>query len=484
MLFTLIAESSYTNSIDITPANVVEFKNNQSSIEFTLPKTTDYQAAQSKYLYTFPKKIKSTQELSVLSFFNESNYILDKDTELEVLIAKDQEKRLHTKLISGTLILDTRLAKHSIQTIQVGNTFLKPFTNGIYIVSNLDGQIRLGAIQGSFSLGIYDQTGQLSNTLLIHRYQEVSYKGLLPIDTSAVSSLSSQRLIDTFRFSKFQNISEDISKSELFKLSFKGKSYTPDSDKVFTAKLNSLNFNQNKKNFLNIYPFYSSLDNSKKDILSNQSESLAEHLSEARTNYLDIVTNKPESLELLNQTANQNLDLLVGLSPTSNLNSLKIFLADLFSKDLNQDTSLKVALSLLEDINYGYDNRKPDISVRSEQVLSKVVSSPALANNNISDLTSLLVVLDNILETFDQSFSIEILQARETIISLISTKANDPELLNQIQARKLNYFQKVIDLAQEGKIEIAKAKRVAFFITDTLPEDIQQQYRNQINQLD
>ena len=481
---TLVAETSSNNVIDTSPSHVAEIKNNLDSLEFVLPQSSRQQTNQNRFLYTFPRRIISNQELSVISFFQETNYILDANTELEVLIAKNQEKRIHLNLISGSVIIDNRLANESIQTIQVGNTFLKPFTNGIYLLTKDGSNITLGSIQGSFSLGVYDSTGQLSNTYLIHRFQEVNYDSVLSPQNFKTNPLASRAYLDRFRFSNISSINEDLSKSRLFKLNFKGKVYTPTQSQGFFASLNALNFNQNKENFLNIYPFYRALEQAKQDILKNNSANLSEFLVQARETYLKIISEDPNTINLFNQTANQNINLMVGLSPESNLNALKIFLADLFSSQLDQSTSLKLALSLLEDINYGYDNRKPDIAVRSEQVLVKSVNAPALLQNELSDLTNLLIVIDNILETYDTAYSLEIFQARESVIKSITSKTQDPQILNQIQARKLNYFQRVLSLGQERKIDIPKAKRIAFYIADSLPEDLQQQYRNQINQLD
>jgi hypothetical protein len=478
----LALETSQANNLQTNPNYILKIESQPSDLLLGFQQQ-ELSQPNSNFIFNFPTQIQAQSELTAFNVMQDTRYIMDKDTELKTLIAKNSEKRFHSKLETGRLIFDTRQTTNSIQTIQVGNTFLKPFTNGLYYISKNQNQITIGSLQGSFTLGVYDSSGNLADTLLIHRYQEVSYDGFLNPDNLEIRSLSSVNFIDNFRFSKYLSIDSNVLQGELFKLTFKGKTIQANQSKSIQASLAPLNFNQNKENFLHVYPFYKKLEDAKQLIRSGNSESLTTTLVEARQIYNQTITDYPSSQTLFHETANKNLQLMSGLSPLSEYNTLKVFMADLFSSSLDSVTALKLSLSLLEDINYGYDNSKPDIAVRSEQVLRKVIQS-GLPEIEVSNKINLIVVIDNILETYPQSFTQDLFMARELISQDILSQTNDQDLVNQFEARKISFFQELIDLAQQGIIDKEKAKRIGFTIIESLPEDLQAQYRQDINQID
>lgn len=480
---TLIVESSNANNIQTTPDYLFRIESAPESFTFDFQDQADTTPT-SPFVFSFPQTIKSNQDLAVLNALKDTRYILSNQTELQTLKAIFSEGRFHSKLEEGQVIFDARQTSKSVQTIQVGNTFLKPFTNGIYYLSKNNNQYTIGSLQGSFTLGVYDGNGQLETTLLIHRYQEVNFEGSLDPRNIQVKSLSSNNLLDNFKFSEYYGLDQNVLEGELFQLTFKGKTVTPTDSKKIQASLSSLNFNQRKKNFLEVYPFYKKLEDAKQAIRRNQTDQVSLILAEARQIYTSSITENPESQSLYAETANANLELIAGLNPLSKYNILKIFLADTFSSSLDNVSGLKLALSLLEDINYGYDNSKPDISVRSEQVLSKVVESQGLQDVDLSNKVNLVIVIDNIISTYPQALTSQLFSARETIISQIQEDSIDDNLVAQLEAQKINFIQDTIDRAKSGVLDLDKAKSISFTIIKTLPDDLQDIYRQQLNQLD
>jgi len=333
-------------------------------------------------------------------------------------------------------------------------------------------------------LGVYNESGELSSTLLIHRYQEVSFEGRLDTQNPQVSSLSTSNFLDNFRFSEFYGIDQSVLEGELFSLTFKGKTVKATDSKSLQASLSSLNFNQRKKNFIEVYPFYKKLEDAKQAIRQGDADQVTNILAEARGIYTESITNNPESQSLYSETANANLQLISGLNPLSKYNILKVFMADTFSSSLDSVTALKLSLSLLEDINYGYDNSKPDISVRSEQVLARVISSQGLKDTEVSTKVNLLIVIDNIIDTYPQSLTTALFNSRESIVLALKEEADDQELINELEARKIQFIQDIISDTKDGKFEVEKAKDISFTIIKTLPEDLQETYRQELNALD
>jgi hypothetical protein len=470
------------NSIKTEPDYLFKIESEAETFELTFDEKTNI--AESNYIFNFPTRIKSNNDLSVINAFKDTRYILGQDTSLKTLIAKNEDKRFHTKLETGKVIIDARQTSQSTQTIQVGNTFLKPFTNGIYYISTKNGQTTIGSLQGSFTLGVYSSTGSLSNTYLVHRYQEVSFEGDLAPQNVEITSLSSNTFVENFQFSEYYNIDKSVLEGELFTLTFKGKTITPNSSSNWQASLNSLNFNQRKKNFLTVYPFYKKLEEAKSALKTNDTEQISQILSDAKTIYNNAITENPSSQSLFQETANQNLQLISGLNPLSKYNLLKVFLADTFSSSLDGVTALKLSLSLLEDINYGYDNSKPDIAVRSEQVLRKVITSSGLKDINSSEKVNLVVVMDNIIDTYPQGLTQTLFMARESVVNEILAQTNDQDLVNQFQARKITFLQDTIQNSKNSAIDIEKAKKLSFTIIETLPEDLQDTYRQELNAID
>lgn len=483
-LFTsLIFETTTANNLDATPDYLFRIESAPESFTFDFPDEENVTPV-SPFLFNFPQSIKSNQDLAVLNSFKDTRYILSEGTEIQTLKTIFSEGRFHSKLEEGQVVFDARQTSQSVQTIQVGNTFLKPFTNGIYYLSKIGNQYTIGSLQGSFTLGVYDSNGQLETTLLIHRYQEVNFEDNLDPQNIQVNSLSTNNLLDNFRFSEFYGLDQSVLEGELFRLTFKGKSITPTDNKSFQSSLSALNFNQRKKNFLEVYPFYKKLEDAKQSIRTNQSEDVSAILAEARQLYTSSITENPESQSLYAETANANLQLIAGLNPLSKYNILKIFMADTFSSSLDNVTALKLSLSLLEDINYGYDNSKPDISVRSEQVLSKVIESQGLKESDLPNKVNLVVVIDNIISTYPQALTSQLFSAREVMVSQIAEESLDENLVAQLEAQKVSFIQNTIDRAEDGEIDIDKAKDISFTIIQTLPADLQDTYRQQLNQLD
>ncbi len=483
LIVSLLVESSFANTVQSEPDYIFKIESQPSDFTLTFKDSEPAQPS-SNFIFNFPTSLKANNNLSVINSFKDTRYVLSQDTELSTLIARNDDQRLHTKLESGQLILDARQTSQSIQTIQVGNVFLKPFTNGIYYLSKSENNTTIGSIQGSFVLGVYGSNGSLQSTLLIHRYQEVNFGSFLDPNSVEVSSLSSNNFTDDFRFSQFYNIDQSVLEGELFTLTFKGKTLKATNSNPIQASLSPLNFNQRKENFLIVYPFYKKLEDAKQLIKANNTENLSQTLAEARQIYSAAITEDPTGQSLFRETANMNLQLISGLNPLSKYNSLKIFLADTFSNSLDSVTALKLSLSLLEDINYGYDNSKPDISVRSEQVLLKVISSSGLKEIQTSDKINLVVVMDNIIDTYPQSLTSTLFRAREQVVQEIMSETDDQDLINQFEARKITFIQEVINRAQSGDIEIEKAKNISFTIIETLPEDLQDTYRLQLNEID
>lgn len=486
LVTSLFIENSLASQKITEPDYILKTETNLENFQVLQQDKEEFQNIQSKFFFNFPKKIKTVDaELTHINLFKDTNLILGKNTTLETLIATSSDKRIHQKLEQGELIIDNRQTNQSVPSIQTSNVFFQPFTNGIYYISNKNGNVTLGAVQGSFLVGIFNSQGELSNKLIIHRNQQVDFPstGLNPNDLK-VSSLASIPHINKFKFSEFFSIDDSILEGELFQLVFKQRNITPQGSPSWQASFQAINFNQNKKDFLNIFPFYQKLEEAKMDIRTNQSKNLSNLLVESRQIYNDTITKFPDSAKKFNQTANQNLQLISGLSPLSDLNDLKIFLTDTFSQNLEPATALKTGLSLLEDINYGYDNSKPNISVKSEQVLNKVFASQGFKDLQVEDKVNLLVVIDNILSTYQASYTLELFQARELVASNILENIEDPALAESIQTSKINYLQEVIARGQSESIDSAKAKRIAFFLVDTLPEDLQADLRSQINNID
>lgn len=483
LFITLLVESSVANTTQSSPDYLFKIESSPEDFEFNFL-NSDNTTSNSEFIFDNPTKINSKSELSVLNAYKDTRYVMSQDAVLDTIIAKDQEKRFHTKLSDGQVILDTRQTSQSVQTIQVGNTFLKPFTNGIYYLSKNNESYRIGSLQGSFTLGVYNESGDLSSTLLIHRYQEVSFEGRLDIQNPQVSSLSTSNFLDNFRFSEFYGIDQSVLEGELFSLTFKGKTVKATDSKSLQASLSGLNFNQRKKNFIEVYPFYKKLEDAKQAIRQGDTDQVTNILAEARGVYTDSITNNPESQSLYAETANANLQLISGLNPLSKYNILKVFMADTFSSSLDSVTALKLSLSLLEDINYGYDNSKPDISVRSEQVLARVISSQGLRETDVPTKVNLLIVIDNIIGTYPQSLTTALFNSRETIVSALKEEADDQDLINELEARKVQFIQDIISDAKDGRFEVEKAKDISFTIIKTLPEDLQETYRQELNDLD
>lgn len=483
LVVSLLVESSFANSIKTEPDYLFKIESSTQSFDLSFRDKTS-ETASSDFIFNFPTSIKSNQDLSVINSLKDTRYILSKDTVLKTLLSKFDQRRFHTKLETGKVIIDARQTSQSTQTIQVANTFLKPFTNGIYYLSTKDGQTTVGSLQGSFTLGVYDDNGSLASTYLLHRYQEVSFDGSLDPQGVEVDSLSSTSFLDDFRFSEYYNIDKSVLEGELFTLSFKGKTITPNTPSSWQASLNNLNFNQRKKNFLTVYPFYKKLEEAKTALKANNTEQISQILSDAKSIYNNAITESPASQELFKETANQNLQLISGLNPLSKYNLLKVFLADTFSSSLDSVTALKLSLSLLEDINYGYDNSKPDIAVRSEQVLRKVITSSGLKDINPTEKVNLVVVIDNIIDTYPQALTQTLFQARESVVNEILVQTNDQDLVNQFQARKITFLQDIIQGSKNSTIDLEKAKKLSFTIIETLPEDLQGTYRQELNAID
>jgi hypothetical protein len=355
-----------------------------------------------------PKVILTNSQAGGLKLFDSTYMGLGQNTSLNTLIF--MKNRYHGVLNKGQLILDTKTSSSNV-TIQVGNASIRPYLNGLYYLSVIENEITIQVLNGNAELQIYSDSGELKRKIILSKYNQVK-----TFDSFAVEGdIKIEKPVkDNDFYTEISELipsnQEKITSDAVFTLNYKGQTIKPSTNNKLGSVFSSMSFNQKRKDYYSISPFYIELNNLiQKSLKLPVSEQDTLKLNEI---YLKEIANNINALKVFRVTLQEKYAYILSVNPDENLYQLKLYLLQYF----NSLPSAIIILSELDDLYVLYPDEK---LVQTNAIFDHL----KLITQDIgkADAQNILAILDNLAETTIQSNTRDLFELRNDISTKLTT---------------------------------------------------------------
>jgi hypothetical protein len=417
-----------------------------------------------------PKVLKTNNQKASFKVLNASYIGLDANTELRTLVYK--KNRFHAELINGSIIIDNQ-AESNLISFQVSNLLFNPYKNGIFAATFIDNQLTLQTLSGNLEVGVYDQEGKLKKRILLPKYSQVTAFDALPVEgeIEVKKPVSENELYKALLDSKLlPTLIAQIEKSNIFKLNYKGNEVLPENKLGFKAFLSNLSFNQNRKNYYDLYPFYLELNNIYQKSKTNPiSETQLQNLNRI---YIQQTVNNPTSADTFKANLNSGAPYLLSISPLEQLYPLKTKLVTIF--DLG--TPEQKTLTYLEDLYYLYSQDEQEVLIL--QIIENL-------NKEIGKLTTeqaknIIDVIDNLVEISLNANQAEIYDIRNSLFQ----KLDSPLDRTLFRTKTIQHLARLKTIYASSQLPVREIKLATESLVKSLDPQNQIEYQDFILELE
>lgn len=460
IIFTLITILALTLTITLeSKLNKFEFEKaqslfgsvNQSEIlvKYKIDEDfTEYNADKNK----LPLYIGASEE-ATFHAFEDAFLTLSENTELKTLTFNNN--KLHLLLQTGEVTLDTRLSNKPV-SVQVNNILVKPFQRGVIQISKIDGVITVASIKSQAKITQFNENGDQSEEYILPRAKQISFQGQL-----SASKWNPSKLL--YQAHDIVDLDSKIN----FTLKYKGESVLPDDTKGFLASITkSLTLNDNKREFLSLYPFIQNLNQAKTSLLKEDIAASKVDLANAKVTFDEETIKNASAINSYQSKITEISEKLVGLNADNRLNPIKAHIINNYLKLVDTNLYLNFALSFLEDSAIYFNNDKTvEAEIALKQAKTLIEMTPSLDDETKLDLST---IVENLLIEYPEA---NFTQTYELLFSLTETT----DYISQINRLK--------DYYEQNSLSIDKIKQSLTVLISKLDAADQRQFDDFLEEL-
>lgn len=403
---------------------------------------------------------------TVLKFLESSYLALAENTELRTLVFT--QKKFHAELIKGKVVLDNT-TESKVITLQTSNILIEPSPHAVFLVSNIDGQILVQVYSGLVNVGVYSNQGEF-----IRKIQLATLNSISAFDSFAevgeIEIVKPITVDDFFKFVVSENIipspEQKISINQVFSLTFKGRLITPNDSNWFSDLYSKLSFNQNFKDYISMYPFFAEINNYIE--LNNGSKLNQDNLNHSIVNkliqtYLDLSIKNPTAVLPLKNIINQKGLYILALTPESSIYALKEKMVPVF--DLSD--KYRETLFSIQDL---YSHYLSNNFLIIDSILTDIQES--LTSLNSEETRSVLILIDNLLETTPKANTPELYAIRNEFY----TNIKNPLERTVYRIKTIQHLERLSTMVESNTVSILQIKQSIEILVKTLDLKTQTEY--------
>ncbi len=413
-------------------------------------------------IFKAPKVLATEDQIAGFTVMDSAYVVLGPESTLNTL--KFLDDSYHGVLLEGSLLFDTSTELNKV-TFQTANLLVKPFPSGRFYLSKQDSQIQLNILSGNAEVEIYSETGQLQRTILLSSYNQISAFDALAVegDIEIEKPVKTVPLLeDALAQNLIPSVSSLIVNKDLFTINYKGENIKPESSNAVSGFLANLSFNQKRKDYYKILPFYIELN----ELLQKSTKSPITAQDTANLNqiYLAEISTDFSANAQFKDTLKKKYPYILAISPEDNAYELKLYLSEF----LNFVSPAQKIMTGLQDLYSLYPaNKIVTVSLVFEDINKQI---PSIGKKDAKDI---IAILDNIAETTIQANTKDLFDSRNLAFEKLTTTIEKV----QFRTKTKQHLARLENAFKSNQLSTPQIKSAAESLLSTLDSGSQADYQ-------